>query len=216
MKKISSIQRKKLNQVKKKALFGFEYRKAIEFYESLLKNFQLSARDLCDLGLFYDHLSIFNQNEKKNRARNEEKALQYYHQAQKLNPSELAVFEGLGRIWWHRKDKKAIIYYQKGLEIASTPRKKSEFLEYLGNAHKRLGEPKKAIKCYQQALKMNPISKFSLFNNLAFAYQKIGQQEKARDCARKGLRLLKKRSKEYRNTKVAQIFQKQLEGVLNK
>jgi tetratricopeptide (TPR) repeat protein len=131
-----------------------------------------------------------------------------------MDSQELAVFEGLGRIWWHRKDKKSIYYYQKGLDIAQTPRQKSEFLEYLGNAYMRMGQTQKAIKSYQEALKLKPVSKFSLFNNLAFAYQKINKSKEACSYAKRALRLLRKRTKEYRKTKAAQAFEKQLKELI--
>lgn len=178
-KKLSCQQRKRLNIIKNNALLNFKYKEAIEFYENLLKDYQLPAKDLCNLGLFYDHLPIFNPNEKKNRLKHEETALKYYKQAQRINSKELSVFEGLGRIWWHRKSKKSIAYYQEGLRLSQTMRKKSEFLEYLGNAYMSLDQTKRAIENYKKALKSKPISKFSLFNNLTFVYKEINKLPEA-------------------------------------
>ena len=208
-------ERQKLKIIREKALFNFKYKEAIYFYENLLKKYQLSAKDLCDLGLFYDHLSIFDKSEAENKAKNERKAIKCYKKAEEINPRELAVFEGLGRIWWHRKNKKALFFYMKGLRLAQTLRKKSEFLEYLGNAYMRLGKVERAIEDYKKSLRLKPISKFSLFNNLAFAYRKINNQEKAREYARKALQLLKRRSREYKKTKATRIFAKQLQEIID-
>ena len=67
---------------------------------------------------------------------------------------------------------------------------------------------------HKKTLKSKPISKFSLFNNLTFVYKKINKLSEAQYYATKALQLLKNRSKEYQETKVAQIFRKQFEKIL--
>lgn len=213
-KNLSLKQRKEINKVKKQALLNFKYKQAIEFYEKLLKEYKLSAKDLCDLGLFYDHLSIFDKKELKNKTKNEKKALSYYKKASQVNPKELYALEGMGRIWWHRKNKKAIEYYKKGLKLSRTPRQKSLFLECLGNIYTSLNQYQKAIKNYEEALEKKPISKVSIFNNLSLLYKKTDNLPRAKYYAKNALRLIKKRPKEKLNARSIKSIQKQLEQIL--
>jgi superkiller protein 3 len=212
-KNLSLKQRKEINKIKRQALSNFRYKRAIEFYEKLLKRYNLSTKDLCDLGLFYDHLSIFNKKELKNKTKNEKKALSYYKKALQINPKELSAIEGIGRIWWHRKNKKAIEYYKKGLKLSQTPRQKSLFLECLGNINATLKQYKKAIKNYEEALEKSPISKVSIFNNLSLLYKNIGNLPKAKYYAKTALNLIKKRPREKIKTKSMKSIQKQLEQI---
>jgi len=73
---------------------------------------------LSKLGFLYDHLAVYAGN-KKEKNKYEREALKAYNKILKKNPNSVNAIWGIGRVYWHNKDKRAIDYAKKAAKIAT-------------------------------------------------------------------------------------------------
>jgi tetratricopeptide (TPR) repeat protein len=73
---------------------------------------------LAKLGFLYDHLAVYAGN-KKEKNKYEREALKAYNKILKKNPNSVNAIWGIGRVYWHNKNKKAIDYAKKAARIAT-------------------------------------------------------------------------------------------------
>lgn len=149
---------KEIKRIFNSATVNFNYREAANKIENILdKNPQIkNEQTLSNLGFLYDHLAFFCKN-KILKQKYEKEALTLYYQVLRLNPDSVAATWGVGRIWWHRKNKKAIKYARRAAQLAvrQDPKLSSMYMN-LAVVHETLGNLKKAEYWYRYVIKKEP------------------------------------------------------------
>ncbi|KKS39878.1 MAG: hypothetical protein UV04_C0034G0003 [Candidatus Gottesmanbacteria bacterium GW2011_GWA2_42_16] len=136
----------------------------------LVKNPELkNEQTLSKLGFLYDHLAFFSKN-KILQPKYEQEALRLYNQALKYNPDSVSAIWGIGRIWWHRKNKKAIKYARRAARLAvkQDPELSVMYMN-LAVVYETLGNLKRAEYWYRYVLKKEP-NFFGAYYGLAEMY----------------------------------------------
>jgi len=120
----------------------------------------------CKLGLLYDHAALSAK--KKIKEEYEEKALILYRTVLKKNPSSCGAAWGIGRVWWHRKSKRAIRYAMKAYRLAKRQGIKGLYAQNIGLIYEVLGDYKKAELWLFRGVKENPAEWGNYLNLVTF------------------------------------------------
>ena len=182
------------------ALTDMQYGRAIAIYEKYAKKKRLSPKETADLGLFYDHRAPFRR-VKALKKRDEARALALYKQLVTTQSGKIYGLNGIARIFWHRTDPKAILYYRKALPLYP---KDKRWIGYqnLANAYFSLGYYRVAERCYSKALRAEGKGKgHGFYYNLAKFYYFTHEPKKTASYLRKALRLLERFRRVYGTTK---------------
>lgn len=152
---------------------NYKYKEGIEKIEKIIEIHPELKNEstLCDLGFLYDHLALKQKN-KLLKNKYEEKAFNLYRGAIKKNNQSINAIWGIGRVWWHRKDKKAIKYAIKAANLMKKLNGSAGLmLQNIGLVYEDLGDLKLAERWYLRGLKEEP-NKFSGYYNLLNLYRK--------------------------------------------
>lgn len=132
---------------------------------------------LTKLGFLYDHLAVYTDN-KKEKDKHEREAFKIYNKVLKKNPNSVNAVWGIGRIYWHNKNKKAIDYAKKAAKIA-TKESEEMYPMYMNVAvvYESLGQFDRAEYWYLKITKKCP--KFlGAYLNLAELYLENDEDKK--------------------------------------
>lgn len=198
---------------------AFKYLEAIEVFERVLeKTPELKDNEdiLCRLGMLYDHAAFQNKN-KKNFY--EKKALSFYKKALKINPRSIKATWGIGRIYWHNSDKKAVSYAKKAYSLAKRDAKKfGIYIQNIGLVYQTLGKFKEAERWLKKGADTNP-KDWAMYLNLVNFYRYTKQFKKSKKYSLILDKLFKKESRSFKKTpwgnKISQTI-KDAERELNK
>lgn len=91
----------------------------------------------------------------------------------------------------------AFYYFDKGLEEEKTKSKRIDLLDMKGYLNVIISKPKKAITCYEDALKLENTDS-ELWFKLSFAYSKSLQYTKAKDAMKKSIEFMPKNDQMYK------------------
>jgi len=179
---------------------NYKYRWGVNKFKTFLKKHPdlIKKEDiLCKLGLLYDHLAF---KEKNKRQVHEKKAFELYKKALKYNPNSFRAVWGIGRIWWHRRNKKAIPYAIKAYKLAK--KSKTDYginAQCVGLVYEAIGDYKNAEKWLLKGIKIEP-KNWGCYLNLVGFYRLIKQFSKSKFYAKKLESLFKKETKEFKKT----------------
>ncbi len=98
---------------------NYNYKLGIHSIEKILKSNPRLNQEvdvLVKLGTLYDHYAL--QCATIQREKMEQKAIEIYRVALLINPQSPSATWGIGRIWWHRKDKQAIPYALEAFRLS--------------------------------------------------------------------------------------------------
>jgi tetratricopeptide (TPR) repeat protein len=123
------------------------YRDAIRDIETILKIHPeaVTSLTLSQLGLLYDHAPRYAKNGKEKALFNNE-ALRLYRKALKRDPDNFDAIWGIGRLWWHKKDPRALPYSIKAYETKKRLTGKIDWGLNVAVVYASLGRPKEAEK----------------------------------------------------------------------
>lgn len=170
---------KNLADIFRRAIFGRgqkRYDIAIKNAEQILKRFPKlkTQRNLNDLGLVYDHAALFKINKVQKR-RYEEKALKLYKKILYLDSNSIYVpyaVWGIGRVWWHRKNRKAIKYAIRAAELMKQITGKAGLMiSNIGAVYEELGDLKEAETWYKKGVKESSKELGAYLNLVDFYYK---------------------------------------------
>jgi len=152
-----------------------------------------SSKTLYQLGFLFDHVALRRKNAKERHVY-ETKALSYYRHALKLDPRDPFAVWGIGRVWWHREDKRSLLYAKKAYSLAKTQRCDfGPFAQNIGVIYEELlRRYTLAEKWYLRALKEEQRKTAWSYVNLIQLYTKLGKLKQAKKLAEKASILLKK------------------------
>ena len=180
----SNLQRQetKIKSIFDRSTNHFRYRWGIWEIEKMLKtdrHLSSSENALCSLGLLYDHLPS-RKTPLRQRRKYEDKALTLYRRALKVNPKSARATWGIGRVWWHRKNRKAIAYALRAYQL----RKRSGervglYAQNVGLVYEFLGDYKNAERWLLRGLKEN-LHDFGSYLNLVVFYKLVGRLKDAK------------------------------------
>ncbi len=145
---------------------------------------------MCKFGLLYDHYALQMKNQKARRDL-ERKALKIYHLVLKKYPHSHKALWGIGRVWWHRKNKRAIFYVQQAYKFAQKRGKKGIYTQNVGLVYESLREYKKAEQWLKKGLREDE-KNWGVYVNIVNFYRLTNQFKKSRRYAPIGMRLFQK------------------------
>lgn len=119
MEKSKEDKSKKIEEIFRAAANNYRYKWGIQQLEKLGRKNREMTRNyffLCHLGLLYDHLALKKKGQERKKL--EDKAIKFYQKAIKINPKFPGAVWGIGRVWWHRKSKRALPYAKKAIKLA--------------------------------------------------------------------------------------------------
>lgn len=192
---------KRINSIFRSAVAKQTYGEGISQIQRLLKREArkgLSGITLEQLGFLYDHAALQKRDSAARRAY-EQQALSYYRRAIRLNQKDPFSMWGIGRIWWHRKDKRALLYAQKAYRLAKICKIDfGPFGQNIAFIYDEIFEKYAfAERWYLRALKEEKRKTVRSYANLVQFYVKHGKDAQARRFARKMNLLFKKTPLEF-------------------
>ncbi len=168
----------------------------LDKYPEFRKNEEMLHR----LGLMYDHVFF------KDRAKQkpyEDKAISIYKAILKINPNSYKATWGIGRVWWHRKNKKALPYVLAAYELISKTKDpaapKGLYTQNVGMIYEMLGDVRKAEQWYKKGIKVTP-EDWGVYLNIISFYHRKKTVIKAKPFLPKYEQLLKKEPREFFDT----------------
>lgn len=177
-----------------------EYDVAIKAIEKILsKNSTERTEDaLQKLGFLYDHAALRQSTIKKKQL--EEKAISLYQEVLAINPQSYRALWGIGRVWWHRKNKKAISYALKAYHLKRKLKKKSGlYPQNIGLIYEALGNMRRAEYWLLRGLKENK-KDFGSYLNLVVFYRFVKKFDKAKKYAKQLEFHFKRTPKKFQDT----------------
>lgn len=201
----------KLESIFKRATDNFRYRWGVSAFEKFLARHPsfFHEKSLCRLGLLYDHLAL---RESRRRRYYEEKALKIYRRVLRRVPNSYRATWGIGRVWWHRKNRKALPYARKAFLLARKENKATRgmYAQQVGLVYESFDDFKSAERWLLRGLREHPTD-WGLYLNLVVFYRYTRKFEKAKRFAGQLEKLFKKTSPQFRRTawgkKIAQVIQ---------
>lgn len=187
------------------AMGNYTYKNAIEKIEKILKKHPIlrDEQRLCDLATLYDHLATQEKNASK-RKKYEETAFGLCRSVLKINPGSIYdayALWGIGRIWWHRKNIKAIKYAKAATKVMKKVTGKDGGMSVsVGVVYDDLGNIRQAEYWYLKAIKENP-DQLGLYYNLTNFYYKNNLIKKQKHYLPILKRMYGNESEEFKQTK---------------
>lgn len=191
----------------------------IKRFETLLDKypeFKKNEAVLHRLGMMYDHVFF------KDRAMQkpyEDNAIRIYKSILKINPDSYKATWGIGRVWWHRKNKKALPYVLSAYELIKKTKDstapKGLFTQNVGMIYEMLGDTHKAEQWYKKGIKATP-EDWGVYLNIISFYHRQKTIAKSKPFLPKYAQLLKKEPKEFFTTAWGKQVLDLLEGTQKK
>lgn len=123
---------------------------------------------LCKLGVLYDH-SGMKESSRVLRRRHEEHAFSLYRRALKVNPNSYRATWGIGRVWLHRRSRKAIPYALKAYHLKKRSGEKvGLYAQNIGLVYEALEDYRNAEKWLLRGLYENRTDYGSYLNLVVF------------------------------------------------
>lgn len=193
-----------------KASNNFRYQWGAAVFEKFFKEHPKFFHEklLCRLGLLLDHLALKTP---RHRRHYERKALQIYRRVLKLKSNSYRATWGIGRVWWHRRSRRALPYARKAFHLAKKENKATRgmYAQQVGLVYESLGDFKNAERWLFKGLRENPTD-WGLHLNLVVFYRYVREFEKAKRFATRLQKLFKKTSSQFRRTawgrKITQVI----------
>lgn len=189
---------------------NLRYRWGIAALENLSrKNSCVSNNELflCRLGLLYDHLALRCKKDK--RLFYEKMAMNLYKKAKKINPDSYRATWGIGRIWWHRNNRRALQYAKEARRLAKKTRAKTSiYTQNVGLVYESLKDYKNAEKWLLRGMKENP-KDWSVYINLVTFYRLSKNFQKAIKYAGKLEGLMQREPASFKKTKWWRIIKRE-------
>ncbi len=182
---------------------SFNYSEGIKEIESIIKrNPEFLNREnvLLKVGMLYDHFAT-QQRSLQKRNIIEKKALAFYQSALKINPKSHGATWGIGRVWWHRKSKKAISYAKRAYLLAKQNGMDAGiYAQNVGAVYRAIGNLKRSEFWLIKGAKESPTD-WGVYLNLISFYKSIGRVNKASLYRGKLKFFFDKESKKKKDTK---------------
>ena len=179
---------------------AFKYLQAIKLFEKeIVENPELKNNEdiLCRLGMLYDHAALQN---KKIKRTYENTALSLYKKALKINPASFKATWGIGRVYWHNTNPKAVRYAKKAYDIARRKEKKlGIYIQNVGLVYESLGKFKESEKWLEKGAAAEPKS-WAVYLNLVVFYRLTKQFKKSKKYALKLNKLFDKEPASFKKT----------------
>jgi len=195
-----------------RATYKGKYKNAVLEMERLIKKYpnEKSSIVFYQMGFLYDHLAL-NQKGKMQRL-SEERALQSYKKSLEYDPNNYFSIWGIGRVWWHRKDKRAIGYAKQAYKMAKKISKEGgAFAQSVGVVYEVLDNDKRAEYWYLKSVKEEKRKASGSYANIIEFYKKKGNIKEVRHYAKKMEKLYARESEDFKKTS----FGKHLLKILN-
>lgn len=191
----------KLNKIFERAMTNYKYEWGIKKIEKLLRNRPnfINEDILCKLGVLYDHFAL---NQKPGfKKKYENKAIKLYQQALRINPKSSRAIWGIGRVWLHRQNKRAIPYALKAYHLKKATKKDiGLYGQHIGLIYEALGDYKKAEYWLLKGMRESR-KNFRSYLNLVIFYRFIKKFDKAKKYAYYAERLYEKEPNDFKKTK---------------
>ncbi|MBI2482325.1 MAG: hypothetical protein HYV76_02075 [Candidatus Vogelbacteria bacterium] len=197
--------KQQINEIVRTAMLNYNYKKAIQDIEKILKKHPIlrDEQRLCDLGMLYDHQAMVEKNVLK-RKEYEKTAFKLYREILTINPGSMYdsyALWGIGRIWLHRKNKKALKYAKEAAVLTKKMTGKAGgMLLNVGLVYDELGNYKQAERWYLKTIKEDP-GQLGLYINLTTLYFKYRRLDRLKKILPTLKKLYEKEPDQFKQTK---------------
>lgn len=176
------------------ALSCYTYGSGIKALEQLSRRYPALKKDpenLVNLGLLYDHAAM---NAKGSNASLEKNARFYYQEALKIDRRFYSAWWGLGRIYWHNKDRRALPLALKAYRLSKNARSSDagQYAQNIGLIYKAIGNAPRAEYWLKRGTEESRKEWGVYYNLMRFYLEGKPNKQKAKELARKVRALLKK------------------------
>ena len=196
------------------------YRSGILQVQRLLKRAELkpNAKILYQLGFLSDHVAFFQEKNPVIQRTYEQQALAYYRRALQIHPNDPFSLWGIGRVWWHRKDRRALSYAKKAYRLAKLAKIDfGPFAQHIGFIYEEIFKKYSlAERWYLRALREERKRTVWSYANLIMFYKKVGKNPQAWRLAKKMNYFFQKTSPEFQSSHSGKRLSKIISGVLKK
>jgi len=210
-KSIIEKERRYINNIFTSSTNNFKYAEGIRKLEALSKKYPaLNSEDLlCKLAFLYDHLALREKNEKRRKA-DENIALRLYHRVLRLNPESSRATWGIGRVLWHRNDKRAIKYALRAYRLCKKLGKPVRlYAQNIGLIYEAIENFRRAEYWLLRGAQENRRD-FGSYLNLVVFYRLVHKFDKAIKWSKQLEKLYLKESGSFKNTpwgkKIAEVI----------
>ncbi len=169
---------------------------------------------LCKLGLLYDHWAL--RESPPERRELEGKALILYRKILRLDPDSSRAWWGMGRVWWHRRSRKALPYALKAYRLKKRSRESvGLYPQHIGLIYESLNDHRKAELWLQRGARENP-GDYGSYLNLVVFYRARNKDEKAERYALRLKELFAREPRSFRMTPWGKRISKVITEALNR
>ncbi|HDQ16810.1 MAG TPA: hypothetical protein ENN31_01660 [Candidatus Vogelbacteria bacterium] len=209
--------RKKVSQIFHQGMSNLEYEKPIKKIESIIKKYPqvIDEQRLLNLATLYDH-QAFTEKTTKKRLEYENKAIKICQGVIKKNGDSVHTayaLWGIGRVWWHRKNRKAIIYAKQADRMMRKVTKGEEGMPLsVAVVYDILGNYRRAEYWYLKTIKETD-DKFGVYFDLLSFYFEQKRYKKVYDILPITKKLYSKFPEEFKKTKTGKIWLKRLNEI---
>jgi tetratricopeptide (TPR) repeat protein len=179
---------------------NLSYQEGISYFESILLHFpELRGEDfLCKLGFLYDHLALREKGDRKKK--HENKAISLYQEALHYNARSFRALWGIARVWWHRKDKKALQYASRAYRLKKAIDGTSGlYAQHIGLIYESLGNFRGAERWLLRGMREHP-DELGSYLNLVVFYRFLKRYDRAQYHAETLSLLFQKQPQSFRRS----------------
>lgn len=193
-------------------LFNYRYAQGIKFFESFFHThpfLKSVPKNLTRLGLLYDHAAMIDS---KKRTFLNNQARHNYLTALELDPEFYSAWWGLGRIFWHQNDKRALPYAKKAYRLAKKEKNDTvgQFAQNIALIYKGFGNNVRAEHWFRRGIKESPQEWGMYYNLMCFYLDTKPNEIEARKLARKLKLILETKARDNRWLKEVYSFTKKI------
>lgn len=212
---------KQINEILRSAIAKRTYRSGIVQIQQILKKEGVkkpNSKTLYQLGFLSDHVAFFQEKNPVAQRIYEQQALSYYRHALKLDPRDPAAIWGIGRVWWHRKDKRALFYAKKAYQLAKSGKYDfGPFGQHIAFIYEQLFKKYAlAERWHLRALREERKRTVWSYANLIQFYTNLRKDDQARQLAKKMDALFQKESSEFQTSLSGKMLSKIISKALKK
>ncbi len=179
---VSKTTTKQLKKQFEAFAFDLKYAEGIKYFEAQTQTNPALLHDthvLYMLAFLYDHQAEYKEGSERKKL--EQKAEELYQTILRTEPHNTDAIWGLGRVYWHRRDRRALDYAMQAYTVAKKQKEPlGGYMNIVGVVYLSFAEYKKAETWFKKALASGDVDTDSLYLNFLQLYKETDNKKKGR------------------------------------